>query len=75
MSDGTEKNENAEPNLGTGLSNRLLERLICPVSRGPLTYDRDQNILISPRAGLIFPIRDGIPIMLEDEAEPLTDSF
>ena len=55
------------------VSARLLERLICPVSRGPLTYDQDNNTLISPRAGLVYPIRDGIPIMLEDEAETLTN--
>jgi uncharacterized protein YbaR (Trm112 family) len=47
---------------------RLLEILVCPVSRGPLTYDRARNELISPQAGLAFPIRNGIPIMLADEA-------
>ena len=57
----------------TGLSRKLVERLICPVSRGPLTYDAEAQQLISPRAGLVFPVRDGIPILIEDEAEPLAD--
>jgi uncharacterized protein YbaR (Trm112 family) len=45
--------------------------LICPVSRGPLTYDREANELISRGAGLAFPIRNGVPIMLADEARDL----
>ncbi|TAN48997.1 MAG: Trm112 family protein [Rhodospirillales bacterium] len=50
---------------------RLLEILVCPLTKGPLTYDRDAQELISPQAGLAYPIRDGIPIMLADEARPL----
>jgi uncharacterized protein YbaR (Trm112 family) len=50
---------------------RLLEMLVCPLTRGSLTYDPVRNELISPKAGLAFPIRDGIPIMLVDEARPL----
>jgi uncharacterized protein len=50
---------------------RLLEMLVCPVTRGPLTYDSARQELISAKAGLAFPIRDGIPIMLVDEARPL----
>ena len=50
---------------------KLLEILICPVTKGPLEYDRSANELISRRAGLAFPIRDGMPIMLIDEARPL----
>ncbi len=50
---------------------RLLEMLVCPVTRAPLTYDAARNELISAKAGLVFPIRDGIPIMLVDEARPL----
>ncbi len=53
------------------LDPRLLEILVCPVTKGPLTYDRDAGELISPRARLAYPIRDGIPIMLPDEARPL----
>jgi uncharacterized protein YbaR (Trm112 family) len=50
---------------------RLLEILVCPVTKGPLRYDRDAHELISEKAGLAFPIRDGIPIMLPDEARKL----
>lgn len=50
---------------------KLLEILICPVTKGPLTYDAAAQELISEQAGLAFPIRDGIPIMLADEARPL----
>lgn len=55
-----------------GVDPRLLEVLICPVTRGPLTYDRDTNELVSRRAGLAYPIRDGVPIMLRDEARELS---
>lgn len=50
---------------------RLLEILVCPVTKGPLEYDRVRNELISRSAGLAYPIREGIPIMLSDEARPL----
>ncbi len=50
---------------------RLLELLICPVSRGRLDYDREAQELVSKAAGLAYPIRDGVPIMLADEARPL----
>lgn len=50
---------------------RLLEMLVCPLTRAPLTYDAARNELISAKAGLAFPIRDGIPIMLAEEARPL----
>ncbi|MBE7211005.1 MAG: Trm112 family protein [Gluconacetobacter diazotrophicus] len=49
----------------------LLEILVCPVTKGPLEYDRARGELVSRQAGLAFPIRDGIPIMLPDEARPL----
>ena len=52
---------------------RLLEILVCPVSRGVLEYDRAASELISRSAGLAYPIRDGIPIMLPEEARSLTD--
>jgi uncharacterized protein YbaR (Trm112 family) len=52
---------------------RLLEILVCPLTKGPLSYDRDAQELISVEAGLAYPIRDGIPIMLVDEARPLND--
>jgi uncharacterized protein YbaR (Trm112 family) len=52
---------------------KLLEILVCPVSKGPLRYDAARQELISEAAGLAYPIRDGIPIMLIDEARPLDD--
>ena len=50
---------------------RLLEILVCPLTKGPLEYDRAAGELISRQAGLAYPIRDGIPIMLPDEARKL----
>lgn len=50
---------------------KLLEILVCPLTKSPLRYDRAAKELISDQAKLAFPIRDGIPIMLVDEARPL----
>jgi uncharacterized protein YbaR (Trm112 family) len=50
---------------------RLLEVLVCPVTRGRLTYDRERQELVSAGAKLAFPIRDGVPIMLPEEARQL----
>jgi uncharacterized protein YbaR (Trm112 family) len=50
---------------------RLLEILVCPLTKQPLVYDRARNELISRAAGIAYPIRGGIPIMLPDEARPL----
>ncbi|MSO98507.1 MAG: Trm112 family protein [Rhodospirillaceae bacterium] len=47
---------------------KLLEILVCPLTKGPLDYDRAKQELISKQAGLAYPVRDGIPIMLVDEA-------
>ncbi|MCH8861966.1 MAG: Trm112 family protein [Proteobacteria bacterium] len=52
---------------------KLLEILVCPVTRGPLEYDAAAGELISRKAGLAYPIRNGIPIMLEDEARAIED--
>jgi hypothetical protein len=52
---------------------RLLEVLVCPVTHGPLDYDRARSELISKRAKLAYPIRDGVPIMLPEEARDLSD--
>lgn len=52
---------------------RLLEILVCPMTKGPLEYDRANGELISRTAGLAYPIRDGIPIMLAEEARPIGD--
>lgn len=50
---------------------RLLEVLVCPVTHGPLTYDREAGELISKGAKLAYPIRDGVPIMLPEEARAI----
>jgi uncharacterized protein len=65
---GNEALENETSGNETPVDPRLLEILVCPVTRGPLTYDRARNELISAKAGLAYPIRNGIPIMLADEA-------
>jgi uncharacterized protein YbaR (Trm112 family) len=52
---------------------RLLEVLVCPVTRGRLTYDREAHELISKGAKKAYPIRDGVPILLPEEARDLTD--
>ncbi len=57
----------------SGIDPKLLELLVCPVTHKPLRYDRKRQELISETAGLAFPIRDGIPIMLEDEARIIED--
>ncbi len=57
----------------TGVDPKLLEILVCPLTKGPLRYDRERQELVSPQAGLAYPIRDGIPIMLIDEARRLDD--
>lgn len=55
------------------MDNRLLEILVCPVTKGPLIYDRVRQELVSRSARLAYPIRDDIPVMLEDEARELTE--
>lgn len=54
-----------------GLDPKLLELLVCPVTKARLRYDAEAQELISDTAGLAYPIRDGIPIMLAEEARPL----
>ncbi|MGD8498193.1 MAG: Trm112 family protein [Chromatiales bacterium] len=53
------------------MDKRLLDILVCPVTKGPLIYDKAKQELISKSARLAYPIRDGIPVMLEDEARTL----
>ena len=65
MTDATIKQSALDP--------KLLEILVCPVSRGPLEYDREANELISKQARLAYPIREGVPIMLPEEARNLDD--
>ena len=50
---------------------KLLEILVCPLTKGPLIYDAKKQELLSKQAGLAYPIRDGIPIMLSEEARKL----
>jgi uncharacterized protein YbaR (Trm112 family) len=52
---------------------RLLEILVCPVTKGPLEYDRVRQELVSRAAGLAYPIRNGIPVMMESEARRLDE--
>jgi uncharacterized protein YbaR (Trm112 family) len=52
---------------------KLLEILVCPVTKGPLIYDRERQELVSKLAGLAYPIRNGVPIMLAGEARELSD--
>ncbi|MCE3272469.1 MAG: tetraacyldisaccharide 4-kinase [Ramlibacter sp.] len=52
---------------------RLLELLVCPVTKGPLDFDRERQELLSRSARLAYPVRDGIPVLLEEEARTLSD--
>ena len=62
----------SEPQANT-IDRKLLEILVCPVTKTTLEYDREKQELVSRAARLAYPIRDGIPIMLPDEARPLED--
>lgn len=55
------------------MDTRLLELLVCPVTKGPLEFDREKSELVSRSARLAYPVRDGIPVLLENEARTLTD--
>ena len=57
----------------THIHPKLLEMLVCPVTHGPLRFDREKQELISDQAGLAYPVREGIPIMLSEEARVLDD--
>jgi uncharacterized protein len=59
------------PALTAEIDPRLLEILVCPVTQGPLEYDREKGELISRQAKLAYPVRDGVPIMLPEEAREL----
>ena len=65
MSNGENRDLSADP--------RMLELLICPITRKPLEYDREAQELVSKSAGLAYPIRDGLPILLEEAARVLDD--
>jgi uncharacterized protein len=62
------------PEIKTDVDPKLLEILVCPVTKAALRYDRQRQELVSVEAGLAYPIRDGIPIMLVDEARQLDDA-
>ena len=55
------------------MDNKLLELLVCPVTKGPLSYDREKQELVSRSARLAYPVRDGLPVMLEAQARPMSD--
>lgn len=55
------------------MDTKLLELLVCPVTKGPLRYDPVRRELVSRSAKLAYPVRDGLPVLLEAEARPLTD--
>ena len=55
------------------MDTKLLELLVCPVTKGPLTWDAEKKELVSRSARLAYPVRDGIPVLLENEARTLSD--
>ncbi|CAO3447424.1 Trm112 family protein [Azospirillum sp. B21] len=67
----TPEDKNSESKTSARVDPKLLEILVCPLTKGPLRYDAERGELVSERAGLAYPIRDGIPIMLIDEARSL----
>jgi hypothetical protein len=74
MSDDVEKRApDSEPGARSRVDARLLEILVCPVTRAELTYDPVRQELVSRAARLAYPIRDGVPIMLPEEARKLDD--
>jgi len=73
MSEDLSPFDGDHPGHGTGLDPKLLEILVCPLSKGPLEYDAVRQELVSRSAKLAYPIREGIPIMLPDEARRLDD--
>lgn len=63
----------SDPAAKSFVDPKLLDLLVCPLTKSPLRYDRERQELVSEQAGLAYPIRDGIPIMLVDEARPLDE--
>ena len=60
-------------NDNNGIDKQLLDILVCPISKGPLKYNKEGNELISLEAGLAFPVEDGVPIMLLDRARKINN--
>ena len=56
------------------MDKKLLALIVCPITKGPLEFDRERNELLSRSARLAYPIRDGIPVLLEEQARTLTDA-
>jgi uncharacterized protein len=73
MDDGRDQDTAEHGPQPSSIDPRLLEVLVCPLSKATLEYDRVRQELISRTARLAYPIRDGIPIMVPDEARPLED--
>ena len=71
--DGEKRPPGVEPDLRSRVDPRLLEILVCPVTRAELTYDPVRQELVSRAARLAYPIRDGVPVMLPEEARKLDD--
>lgn len=71
MNDSPSADDTSTKPTGSPVDPKLLDILVCPLSKSPLRYDRQRQELISDQAGLAYPIRDGIPIMLVDEARTL----
>ena len=71
--DDLEQGSSPQPSKRARVDPRLLELLVCPVTRAELFYDSGRQELISRAAKLVYPIRDGVPIMLPEEARPLDD--
>ncbi len=67
----TPDEKTSDAKAGARVDPKLLEILVCPLTKGPLRFDAERGELVSERAGLAYPIRDGIPIMLIDEARSL----
>ena len=67
------RREDAPPTRTPRIEPKMLDLLVCPRSHGPLIYDRDAQELISEKARLVFPIRDGVPILLTAQARALED--
>jgi uncharacterized protein YbaR (Trm112 family) len=72
--DSVANDEETMTDTRAGVDPKLLEILVCPVTKGPLSYDAERQELVSRQAGLAYPIRDGIPIMLPDEARTLSEA-
>ncbi|MEM9738495.1 MAG: Trm112 family protein [Pseudomonadota bacterium] len=68
-----EDDANGPAPRASGMDPRVLELLICPLTRQPLEYDRDANELVSRTAGLAFPIRNGLPLLIEKHARYIGD--